>query len=78
MGKISHTVTCCACFQPRGPAGWQGDPNNQTQWNPGMGKPTPKMANQNPAQYGGVDDLNWNLPKVSASILSVMSFSTGC
>ena len=43
-----------------------------------MGKPTPKMANQNPAQYGGVDDLNWNLPKVSASILSVMSFSTGC
>lgn len=51
-------------FQPQA-GGWSGDPNNQAQWNPAIGKPmNPKLANQNPAQYGGVDDLNWNLPKV--------------
>lgn len=43
---------------------WGGDPGNQGQWNPAIGKPNPKIANQNPAAYGGVDDLNWNLPKV--------------
>ncbi|KAL4239264.1 Trinucleotide repeat-containing protein 6A protein [Mactra antiquata] len=45
---------------------WGGDAGNP-QWNPGaIGKPNPKLANQNPAQFGGVDDLNWNLPKDGA------------
>lgn len=47
------------------PAGWGGEAGNP-QWNPGaIGKPDPKLANQNAAQYGGVDELHWNLPKVS-------------
>ncbi|XP_045211672.1 trinucleotide repeat-containing gene 6C protein-like isoform X3 [Mercenaria mercenaria] len=51
---------------PGRPAGWGGDAGNP-QWNPGaIGKPNPKLVNQNPAQYGGVDELNWNLPKDGA------------
>ncbi|XP_060584662.1 trinucleotide repeat-containing gene 6C protein-like isoform X2 [Ruditapes philippinarum] len=51
---------------PGRPAGWGGDAGNP-QWNPGaIGKPNPKMVGQNPAQYGGVDELNWNLPKDGA------------
>lgn len=49
--------------------GWAGDPGNQAHWNAAIGKPIPKMANQNQAQYGGVDDLHWNLPKVSLEFI---------
>lgn len=58
---------CVCLIQPRN-AGWTGDPSNQAQWNPAIGKPNQKIVNQNPAQYGGVDDLNWNLPQVRVQI----------
>jgi hypothetical protein len=30
------------------------------------------MVGQNPAQYGGVDELNWNLPKVILQLSVVL------
>lgn len=65
------------------PPGWVGDGVNP-QWNPGaIGKPPQKLVNQNPAQYGGVDELNWNLPKVSLllcwhSLEVLCDFSMDC
>ena len=57
----------CFVLQPNNAGQW-GDNANQ-QWSATVGKSRPNPQ-QNPANWGGVDDLNWNTPPVCTDIVS--------
>ena len=59
----------CFVLQPNNAGQW-GDNANQ-QWSATVGKSRPNPQ-QNPANWGGVDDLNWNTPPVCTDIVSFL------
>ena len=59
----------CSVLQPNNAGQW-GDNANQ-QWSTTVGKSRPNPQ-QNPANWGGVDDLNWNTPPVCTDIVSFL------
>ena len=54
-------------------AGQWGDNANQQQWSATVGKSRPNQQ-QPPANWGGVDDLNWNTPQVRQHTVLMLLF----